>query len=226
MFDALKRLFTNSVRPKSDAFLGRCKGVIHVGANAGQERDVYARYGLRVLWIEAFPTVFEELKANIAPHPEQIAIRALLTAHDNETHVFRVANNGGQSSSILDLKYHRDIWPDVHFVDHVEMQSVTLPTALSSNNIDISRYDVLVMDTQGSELLILQGSGDVLERFSFIKTEAADFESYENCATVASLSDFVAAKGFRLVGQDKFAEHPSLGAYYDLLFEGTEKRDD
>jgi hypothetical protein len=81
------------------------------------------------------------------------------------------------------------------------------------------------MDTQGSELLILQGSGDLLERFSFIKTEAADFESYENCATVASLSDYVAAKGFRLVGRDKFAEHPSLGAYYDLLFESAEKRD-
>jgi hypothetical protein len=69
----------------------------------------------------------------------------------------------------------------------------------------------------------LQGAGDVLDGFDFIKTEAADFESYENCATVASLSDFLAAKGFRLAGRNQFAEHPSLGAYYDLLFERTEK---
>jgi hypothetical protein len=57
-----------------------------------------------------------------------------------------------------------------------------------------------------------------LEGFTFIKTEAADFESYANCATVESLTHFVAGKGFHVVRQDKFAEHPSLGAYYDLLF--------
>lgn len=223
MFHALKRLFTNRVKQNSDEFLGRCRGVIHAGANAGQERDLYARYGLPVIWIEALPAVYEELKANIAPYPKQTAICTLLTARDNETHVFRVANNAGQSSSILDLKYHKDIWPGVHFVEQVEMQSMTLPSALSSINADISRFDALVMDTQGSELLILQGAGDLLDGFDFIKTEAADFESYENCATVASLSGFLAGKGFRLAGRNKFAEHPSLGAYYDLLFERTEK---
>ncbi|MCI0465842.1 MAG: FkbM family methyltransferase [Beijerinckiaceae bacterium] len=219
MIDALKQLFTKSVKPQPDGFLRRCKGVIHAGANAGQERDVYAQHGLPVVWIEALPAVFEELKANIAPYRDQIAIRALLTARDNETHIFRVANNSGQSSSILDLKYHKDIWPEVHFVDRLEMQSVTLPTALSSHNVDISRYDALVMDTQGSELLILQGSGALLEQFNFIKTEAAEFESYENCATAATLSEFLTPKGFRLAGREKFAEHPRLGAYYDLLFE-------
>jgi FkbM family methyltransferase len=217
--ESLKRILINNYREGQDDFLSRCKGVIHVGANAGQERDVYARYELPVVWIEALPAVFEELKVNIAPYPNQIAVCALLTACDNETHIFRVANNGGQSSSILDLKYHRDIWPDVHFVDKLAMQSVTLLTALSSRNIDVSRYDALIMDTQGSELLILQGAGDLLDQFDFIKTEAADFESYTNCATVESLCDFAAAKGFRLVRRDKFASHPRLGGYYDLLFE-------
>lgn len=223
MFDALKKLFTKSVGPQSDEFLRRCKGVIHAGANAGQEREAYAQHGLPVVWIEALPAVFEELKANIASYRDQIAIRALLTARDNETHIFRVANNAGQSSSILDLKYHKDIWPKVHFVDRVKMQSVTLKTALSSNNIDVSRYDALILDTQGSELLILQGSGELLDHINFIKTEAADFESYENCATVASLSEFAAARGFHLARRDEFAEHPNLGAYYDLLFERTKR---
>jgi len=103
------------------------------------------------------------------------------------------------------------------------MRSVTLPTALAANNIDVSHYDALVMDTQGSELLILEGAAELLERFAFIKTEAAEFESYANCATVKSLSRFAAEKGFRLVQQDKFAEHPSLGAYYDLLVERNER---
>jgi hypothetical protein len=37
------------------------KGVIHVGANTGQERDDYGSYGLNVLWIE-LPWVFNEMK--------------------------------------------------------------------------------------------------------------------------------------------------------------------
>jgi len=53
----------------------------------------------------------------------------------------------------------------------------------------------------------------------YIKTEAADFESYENCATVASLTEYLGARGFHLTRQDRFATHPSLGAYYDILFE-------
>lgn len=164
------------------------------------------------------PSIFERLKVNIAPYPGQIAIQALLGARNDERHTLRVSNNEGMSSSILDFKHHKELWPYVDFIGEIEMRSVTLPAALASNNIDVSLYDALVTDTQGSELLILQGAEDLLERFSFIKTEAADFESYANCATVDSLCRFAAKKGFRLVRQDKFAELPSLGAYYDLLF--------
>ncbi len=64
----------------------------------------------------------------------------------------RVSNNEGQSSSILDFKYHKDIWPHVDFVGEIEMRSVTLPSAPALNNIDVSLYNALVMDTQGSEL--------------------------------------------------------------------------
>lgn len=233
MFEALrKKLSTLWARQpeapvaQEDRFLGACRGVLHVGANSGQERETYARLGLPVVWVEALPDVFEELKANIAPYPDQMAIRALLTDRDGQKYVFRVANNNGASSSILELKYHKDIWPEVEYVEEIEMESATLRTALAAHGVDPSAYDALVMDTQGSELMILQGAGDLLDRFDYIKTEAADFESYENCATVASLTDFLGAHGFSLVRQDKFAAHPSLGSYYDILFERTSKRND
>src|ERR1700756_1069316 len=100
MLAALKKFFGRAANDEPDAFLGRCKGVIHAGANSGQERDVYARHGLRVVWIEPLPAIFEKLKVNIAPYPGQIAINALLGARDNEPHVLRVSNNEGQSSSI------------------------------------------------------------------------------------------------------------------------------
>ena len=45
-------------------YLRKLSGVIHVGAHAGQERDLYAKYGLRVLWIEANPEIFARLVAD------------------------------------------------------------------------------------------------------------------------------------------------------------------
>lgn len=230
MFEALRKklsaLWTrkpDAPLPQEDGFLSACRGVLHIGANTGQERETYARLGLPVVWIEALPDVFEELKVNIAPYGDQMAIRALLTDRDGQKYVFRVANNNGASSSILELKYHKDIWPEVEYINEIEMESVTLGTALAANGVDLSRYDALVMDTQGSELLILQGARDLLDRFDYVKTEAADFESYENCATVASLTEYLGERGFSLLRQDKFAEHPRLGSYYDLLFERAPK---
>lgn len=206
-----------------DDFLRACRGVLHIGANSGQERESYARLHLPVVWVEALPQVFAELQANIAPYPDQVAICALLADQDGQKHLFRVANNNGASSSILEFKHHRDIWPEVEYVDSIEMVSATLPTALAAHRVDIQRYDALVMDTQGSEQLILQGAGSLLDGINFIKTEAADFESYENCATVASLTAFLSARGFRLVRKQQFATHPTLGAYYDVVFERADR---
>jgi hypothetical protein len=79
-----------------------------------------------------------------------------------------------------------------------------------SNRIDVSAYDALIVDTQGSELLVLQGSETFLDRIRFVKTEAADFEAYENCATVDSIDQFLSGKGFRLIRKDKFADHPRV----------------
>lgn len=41
-----------------NSFLSKGRGVIHVGANAGQERELYAAFGLHVIWIEPIPDVF------------------------------------------------------------------------------------------------------------------------------------------------------------------------
>jgi hypothetical protein len=89
---------------------------------------------------------------------DQVAIKALITDKDGDRRTLHVANNDGQSSSIFDLHLHRDIWPDIHYLRNIEMVSCTLPTALREAGIDPRPYDGLVLDTQGSELLILKGA--------------------------------------------------------------------
>jgi hypothetical protein len=44
------------------SYLRKVRGVIHVGANEGQERDLYAAFGLNVIWIEPIPEVFQVLR--------------------------------------------------------------------------------------------------------------------------------------------------------------------
>lgn len=52
-------------------FLRKVRGIIHVGANEGQEWDLYAIFGLNVIWIEPIPEVFRTLKRNISAFPLQ-----------------------------------------------------------------------------------------------------------------------------------------------------------
>ena len=42
-----------------DAFLRRVRGLVHVGANTGQERESYASHGLSVIWVEPIGDVFD-----------------------------------------------------------------------------------------------------------------------------------------------------------------------
>jgi hypothetical protein len=95
---------------------------------------------------------------------------------------------------------------------------MTLPAALHKAGIDPQGYDALVMDTQGSELLVLRGAASMLRSFKSIKTEAADFEAYKGGTTVSELVGFLRPFGFRLRRKDQFATRTAGGAYYDILF--------
>ena len=97
------------IEMQNDSFLRRVPGVVHVGANSGQERDVYRDLGLRVLWIEAINEVFDELVRNIAGHPKQKSLCALLTDRDGAEYQFHIASNSGASSSIYQFGECLDI---------------------------------------------------------------------------------------------------------------------
>lgn len=206
------------LRRDADRFLGQISGVIHVGANTGQERELYQQHGLRVLWIEPLPEVFGRLKANILSYPLQSALQALVTDRDDEPCEFHVSNYDGVSSSILPLKLHRDVWPDVTFTTTLALRSVTLPSLLQRERIDIGGYDALVMDTQGSELLILKGAASILPDLRFIKTEVPDFESYEDCCQLEDMTRFLEPLGFREYVRHPFATRPEGGTYYDVVY--------
>lgn len=207
------------LRRDPNGFLRNVSGVIHVGANTGQERDLYQQYGLRVIWVEPIPEVFQVLKANINSYRLQSAIQCLVTDKDDEEYEFYVSNYDGLSSSILQLELHKDIWPDVAFTRTLALRSVTLPSLLRRERINISEYDALIMDTQGSELLILNGAEPILRNLTFIKTEVPDFESYRDCCQLKDIERFLTRHGFQEYARQPFARRPEGGTYYDVTYQ-------
>ncbi len=220
----LERFVRRGFKRGPDTFLRRISGIIHVGANAGQERFLYSNFDLNVVWIEPIPEIFEQLEKNLENFPIQRGFQYLVTDQNEREYEFHIANNDGQSSSILDFDLHRDIWAEIHYENSISLKSVTLASLIETENIEIDKYDALVMDTQGTELLVLQGAENLLHKFRYIKTEAADFEVYKNCCQVEDLKSFLAKHGFKELIRTKFASRTDGGNCYDIVFKKSNWR--
>ncbi len=214
----LLRPIRKVVRRNSTDYLEDIRGIVHVGANTGQERSTYRAHGLHVIWIEPIPDVFEQLSLNLRDYSDQIAIHALVTDVDDKDYDFHVSNNEGASSSILDLKEHRDIWPDVDFTSTINLKSITLATLYERHNVEAAKYSALTIDTQGSELLVLQGSIPLLPFFKFIKIEVPDFESYEGCCQLSDIEAFMMQHGYKEFYREQFASRARGGSYFDIIY--------
>lgn len=206
------------VRRSPDRFLRHISGVIHVGANTGQERALYLRRGLNVIWVEPIPEVFAALEANLRDFPGQRAFQYLVTDQDDQEYAFHIASNHGMSSSLLDLKLHQLIWPHVTYTATIPVRSITLASLLQREHIDPSAYQGLILDTQGSELLVLRGSIPILRHFQYIKTEVADCELYAGCCMLGDIQAFMAEHGFREYARQTMRSRPGVGAYYNITY--------
>ncbi len=175
------------------------KCVLHVGANKGQEAAVYNSLGIHdVIWVEAIPSVFQELKRNVAGYYGNRCLQACVADVDGRAVEFNVANNEGQSSSILAFGTHSKEHPSVRFVDKLQMHTVRLDTLLERSGIFLLPGGMLNMDLQGAELLALKGLGSLIHRFKYLYLEVNEKELYQGCCLLPELEAFLDDLGFRL----------------------------
>jgi FkbM family methyltransferase len=192
--------------------------IVHIGANTGQERFLYEGRQLAVIWIEPIPSIFKQLQMNVAGMKGQAAYEYLLHEHDDLEIELNISSNNGESSSILPLGEHQKIWPKVSYVGFLKLRTTRFDTMMKKECLKIVDQAALVLDTQGSELLVLRGCGTLLSQFRYVKVEAADFESYVGCCTVDQIDELMENMGFRAQQRNCFAEAPSVGRYYDILY--------
>ena len=58
----------------------------------------------------------------------------------------------------MNFKDHKLLWPEVNYVNSIEMTTKTLASLVREIQLDLITYNSIVLDTQGSELLILKGA--------------------------------------------------------------------
>jgi FkbM family methyltransferase len=196
----------------------RITGLIHVGANSGQERDKYYQLGLDVLWIEADPDVFRRLCENIAKYPRQRAINALLSNIDGVELEFFVANNEGQSSSIFEFSGHSRAWPEVTYVARRRLAARRLDRLIEEHQVPLKKYQALLLDVQGAELRVLEGAAAILPAFSWIQMPVADFDAYRGAPSLSEIASFLERQGFEEADRFQTNHFPGIGSTREFLF--------
>lgn len=168
-------------------------GVLHVGANVGEEREVYRELGVdRQIWIEANPAIFQILGHNLSNNPLAIAYN-FAAGDENKLVDLHISSNASQSSSVLELGNHKEVHPDVHYIGDVSVPMMRL------DNFKFRDCDFLNLDIQGFEGNVLRGMGTLLDQFKWIYTEINSKETYLGCMQLPELDEFLSQRGFKRV---------------------------
>ena len=168
-------------------------GIIHVGANAGQEREAYSELDKEVLWIEPDPHTYDRLKNNIKHFPKQKAICALIL--DKQKDVKFKVDSSSARSSVYDFTDHHFSDPNFKHTKTIILPSIRL------DSINLDNYDTLTTDTQGADLNVIKSLGDEIINFNLIICEVFFKECYKNISLAPEYDKYLCAEGFKRINQ-------------------------
>ena len=190
------------------------RGVIHVGAHQAGELEDYLRMGFtRIIYVEANPALIPALRAKAQVHDGKVIILHAAASDADGTVRLRVTSMD-QSSSILPLAKHKDIYPSIREVSQVEVRGRRLDTLLAEEGLRAEDFNFLNLDIQGAELMALRGAPGILAGIEALNTEVNLQELYQGAGLLGELEQFMAKLGFSRAAMVT-PWHPSWGdAFY------------
>lgn len=178
----------------------KCNGIVHIGSNTCQERDVYNNLGIdQVIWVEAIPEVASQGAINLLGYRNQTIINACISDVDGKEVTFHISNNDSQSSSYLELGTHTKAHPEVHYVRSFKTTTARLDSLIKHLGVDIGEGWMLCADTQGSEYDVLVGAGDLLNKFDYCYLEINEDYLYKGCHLKEEIKEYLAKYDFVLM---------------------------
>jgi len=190
-------------------------GIIEIGAWIGNSWQLYDKYGVKNrCWIEANPITYHRLRANVPA--EDVTINVAICDQDGEF-PFILTNNDGQSSSLLPFKLHSEVYPTVLITDRITVKGRKMDTLIEEGMIDMSRYNFLFMDLQGTEYYALKGFEKNINKIDYIIAEINYKELYEDCMLVDDFDKYLFDLGFDKIMATKHESVHWGDAYYKRI---------
>jgi FkbM family methyltransferase len=188
------------------------ENILHVGAHEAQELDDYILCGAKKIhWVEANTELATKLVDRLDESIHKIT-NAVVSSEDNKEVIFKIANNT-QSSSILDLGEHSNLFPDIYYVNEEKRWTKTLNSILIEDKF-LDNINFLNIDIQGAELLALQGLSNHLDSIESIYIEINDSEVYKNCSQTNEIDEFLNKFNFERKEKHLYSNHPWGDAFY------------
>lgn len=185
------------------------RNVLHIGAHDGQERNVFREFCFgKAVFVEANPVVYKRLVENISEYHNFHAVNAVCADLDYKKVIFNIASNE-ESSSLLNFSKHKEFYPEIEFSESLEMTAITVDTLLK-RDFPGTIFNVLTLDTQGAELMILQGAAESINHLDAVYTEVSEIPLYSGSCTLDDLVAFFKPLGFGLkwlkINQNMFGD--------------------
>lgn len=174
-------------------------GVIYLGAHKGEELNLYKKLNVKnILLYEANKKLINylKLKSAIFNFLFNMNIKIINKVIYDKKSICKInITSNSQSSSILDLGIHKELYPDIVKKEEVLVEGNTLDDEFSNfHNID--NYNFLNIDIQGAELLALLGAQTILDKLDIIYTEINYDFVYKNCALVLDIDNLLKKYNF------------------------------
>jgi FkbM family methyltransferase len=122
----------------------------------------------------------------LASQDSRIKVFPVAVSDTDGVATFNVASNDGESSSLLQLGSHRQLFPQVTMQTSIEVPTRRLDSVLAEH--DLERPDVMIVDVQGAEYLVLKSfTPALLDRLRLIFTEVSTEAVYESSRPLADI---------------------------------------
>lgn len=166
-------------------------GVIHVGAHEAEELEQYKAFKWgKVIWVEAQPSLAENLRKTLDPK-ENIVIEAAVWNKTGEKVSLNIASNG-QSTSIFEFGTHQTNYPKIKYVGKLDVVTSRLDEIIeTTENFNFANFDI-----QGAEFQAIEGMGNLIKKVTWIYTEVNKKDVYLNCTKINELDSLLSKLGF------------------------------
>lgn len=169
-------------------FVEKVQTLYIIGAHLFQEREMLLSMlpNLQHIYLfEPIPDCYRYLKKFETQDP-RIKVFPYAISQTDGTAEFFLTDNQGESSSLLPMGRHREIFPDVHHVHTMRVETRRLESVIQKYHL--VKPDMLFLDVQGAEYQILSSlSEDLLSQIHLIYAGASLEELYQGSKTLQDL---------------------------------------